>query len=103
LAPFCGLPLYWPAQPITLSAKAGMHRFSWDLRYDPVDRADDLPSGDVEATGGAVSHVSRRQRAVGADGRYTIRLTANGRTTTQPITVHMDPRVKTSPAASSPN
>ena len=32
-----------------------MHRFSWDLRYDPVDRSDDVPGGDVDATG-AVPH-----------------------------------------------
>ena len=35
-APDCGLPLYWPAPPVVLSAKAGAHRFSWDLRYDQI-------------------------------------------------------------------
>ncbi len=99
-APFCGLPLYWPAQPITLSAKAGMHRFSWDLRYDPVDRSDDVPSGDVEATGAVPYRTYPSANAPWVPtGRYTVRLTANGRATTQPITVYMDPRVKTSPAA----
>src|ERR1043166_6259304 len=29
-APDCGLPLYWPAPQMVVSAKAGMHRFSWD-------------------------------------------------------------------------
>jgi hypothetical protein len=30
-------------------------------------------------------------------GNYTVRLTANGKTSTQPLTVHLDPRVKTPP------
>jgi hypothetical protein len=31
-------------------------------------------------------------------GSYTLKLTVNGRTYTQPLTVRMDPRIKTSPA-----
>src|SRR5262249_35557335 len=34
--PDCGLPLYWPAPHQGLSAAAGMHRFIWDMHYDPV-------------------------------------------------------------------
>jgi hypothetical protein len=34
-----------------------------------------------------------------APGTYTVRLTANGATSTQPLVLRMDPRVKTSPAA----
>lgn len=99
-APYCGLPLYWPSVPMALSAKAGMHRFSWDLRYDPVDRADDVPFGDVEATGAVPRRTYPAANAPWVPtGRYTVRLTVNGVSSTQPMVVHMDPRVKTTPAA----
>ena len=35
-APNCRSPLYWPAPQMILSTKQGMHRFSWDLRYEPI-------------------------------------------------------------------
>ena len=35
----CGLPLYWPAPPQILKATAGMHRFTWDMHYDPIPGA----------------------------------------------------------------
>ncbi len=99
-APFCGLPLYWPAQPIVVSSAAGMHRFSWDLHLDPVDPLDLVPVGDEEATG-AVPH--RTYPLVNAPwapvGNYSVRLTVDGATFTQPLTLKMDPRVKTSAAA----
>ena len=95
-APFCGLPLYWPAQPLVVSAKAGMHRFSWDLHYDPVDPLDAVPVGDDDAPG-AVPH--RTYPLVNAPwaptGKYTVRLTVDGRSSTQPMSLHMDPRVRT--------
>ena len=93
-APDCALPLYWPAPQLIVSPKAGVHRFSWDLRYDPV-------GGPVEQSGeeaqGAVPH--RTYPTVNAPwapaGRYTVRLTVNGRSYTQPLTLELDPRVKT--------
>ena len=99
-ATFCGLPLYWPAPPIQLSTKAGMHRFAWDLHYDPIPPEDITDNGDDDATG-AVPH--RTYPTVNAPwappGTYTVRLTVNGTRYTQPLTLRMDPRVKTSPAA----
>ncbi|MDB4884760.1 MAG: hypothetical protein JWN79_198, partial [Gemmatimonadetes bacterium] len=53
-APDCGLPLYWPAPRMPLSARAGMHRFSWDMRYDPITR--DTVQGSDEDAVGAVPH-----------------------------------------------
>ncbi|MDQ6829875.1 MAG: glycoside hydrolase, partial [Gemmatimonadota bacterium] len=35
-APFCGLPLYWPAPPMGISTGRGMHRFSWDMQFSPI-------------------------------------------------------------------
>ena len=95
-ATFCGLPLYWPAPAMVLSTNAGMHRFSWDLHYDPIPVEDVDDAGDEEATG-AVPH--RTYPTVNAPwappGRYTARLTAGGTSAAQPITVRLDPRVRT--------
>jgi photosystem II stability/assembly factor-like uncharacterized protein len=90
----CGLPLYWPAPPQVLSTKAGHHRFTWDLHYDPLPGGGG--GGRGGGAGGAVPH--RTYPGVGspwvAPGAYTVRLTVDGKSSTQPITVKMDPRVK---------
>ncbi len=98
-ATYCGLPLYWPAPQLQLSTKVGMHRFSWEMRYDPLPIEDVNDNGDEEATG-AVPH--RTYPTINAPwappGAYTVRLTVDGQAYTQPLTVRLDPRVKT-PAA----
>jgi len=96
-APDCGLPLYWPAPEQRLSTRAGLHRFTWDMRYQPI--GDNPRTGEVEATG-AVPHRSEHTPAApwAAPGRYTVRLVVGGRTYSQPLTLRLDPRVKT-PAA----
>jgi photosystem II stability/assembly factor-like uncharacterized protein len=95
-ATFCGLPLYWPGPPNTIAGKAGMHRVYWDMHFEPFEVEDLLDQGDEEATG-AVPH--RTYDAVNAPwappGNYTVRLVVDGKTMTQPITVKLDPRVKT--------
>jgi photosystem II stability/assembly factor-like uncharacterized protein len=93
----CGLPLYWPAPQARLSARAGLHRFTWDLRYQPI--VDNPRTGEVEATG-AVPHRSEHTPTVpwAPPGRYTVRLTVNGTSHIQPLTLRLDPRVKTSVA-----
>jgi photosystem II stability/assembly factor-like uncharacterized protein len=98
-AAYCGLPLYWPAPAMRLSTAAGMHRFTWDMRYQPITPVNPEEAGDVEATG-AVPHRSyHAPRAPWAPpGRYTVRLTAGGKTVSQPLTLRLDPRVGT-PAA----
>jgi len=95
-APYCALPLYWPAPPIVLSTKRGMHRFSWDLHYQPVPGMASPSRGDEDATGAVPHHTYPQPYAPWAPpGRYTVRLTVNGRSYTQPLTVRLDPRVKT--------
>jgi photosystem II stability/assembly factor-like uncharacterized protein len=93
--PDCGLPLYWPAPQMLLGTQAGMHRFNWDLRFDPL--SDDAGRGGG-GSGGAVP--GRTYAAVNAPwatpGSYKVRLIVDGKTFTQPITVKLDPRVKTS-------
>lgn len=91
------LPLYWYRRPQPLSAGAGMHRFMWDVHYQP------LAAGG--GRGGLPIAAVPYDTAVPpstpwvAPGAYTVRLTAAGRSYTQPITVRADPRVKTPAAA----
>ena len=70
-----------------------MHRFTWDLHYDPLGGGGGGRGG---GAGGAVPH--RTYPGVNspwvAPGTYTVRLTVDGKSSTQPITVKMDPRVK---------
>ena len=74
-----------------------MHRFTWDLRYQPI--GENPRTGEVEATG-AVPHRSEHTATTpwAPPGRYTVRLTVNGKSYTQSLTLRLDPRVKT-PAA----
>jgi photosystem II stability/assembly factor-like uncharacterized protein len=95
-APDCGLPLYWPAPPQILKTSAGMHRFIWDMHYDPLSGGGGR--GGFGANG-AVPH--RTYPSVSSPwvppGVYSARLTVDGQTQAQPITIKMDPRVKITP------
>jgi hypothetical protein len=97
-APDCGLPLYWPAPPMVISTRAGMHRVWWDMRYDPIGEG-----GGGRGGGGGAAVPHRTYPSVNAPwappGSYTVRLTVDGKSYTQPITLRLDPRVTTSPAA----
>jgi photosystem II stability/assembly factor-like uncharacterized protein len=94
----CSLPLYWPAPQQVLGTTAGQHRFSWDMHYDAIGGGGGGRGGG--GGGGAVPH--RTYSGVSspwvAPGIYTVRLTVDGKSVTQPITVKMDPRVKETPA-----
>src|SRR5262249_13566052 len=99
-AAYCGLPLYWPAPQFIISTKAGMHRFSWDLKFDPVSPADLVPAGDEEATGAVPSRTYPNYNVPWVPpGNYTVRLTVDGVAKTQPIVVRLDPRVRIAPEA----
>jgi photosystem II stability/assembly factor-like uncharacterized protein len=96
-APDCALPLYWPAAPIRLSTRAGFHRFTWDLHFDAI--GEDPDAGDEGATGAVPHHTYDLPYSPWAPpGNYTVRLTVDGKAYTQPLTLRLDPRVKT-PAA----
>ncbi|HEU4630880.1 MAG TPA: hypothetical protein VFS08_14110 [Gemmatimonadaceae bacterium] len=89
------VPAYWIRPTRVLSATPGLHRFVWDLRWSPPTTANggSYPIAAIE------EDTPREPRGPWvAPGTYTLRLTASGRTVTQPITVRMDPRVTTSPA-----
>jgi photosystem II stability/assembly factor-like uncharacterized protein len=81
-----------PAQ--ALSTDAGMHRFVWDLHYPPPDALrHEIPIS-------AIWHDTPRYPlgAVALPGQYTVKLTVDGKSYTQPLAIKMDPRVKTPPA-----
>ena len=87
------VPVYWYRPPQTLSAVAGLHRFLWDLHYQPlvgVGGRGGLPIA-------AVPHDTPPAPTSpwAAPGQYTVKLTVGGKSDTQPLTVKMDPRVTT--------
>lgn len=71
----------WVSNPQPLLAEAGMHRFVWDLHYA-------LPKG-VRSTFFGPSG------PWAAPGNYIVKLTVGGKSSTQPLTIKIDPRVKT--------
>ena len=90
------VPDWWPRSPMNLSTEAGMHRFSWDMHYQPLPGATQILDDNQ-----AVEHetpVAPSSPWV-MPGTYTVRLTVGGQTYTQPLTVKMDPRVHTPEAA----
>jgi len=92
--PDVNIPLYWIRPQQLLSAKAGPHRFIWDLHYQPLNVPASYPISAVYANT-APSATS----PWAMPGVYTVRLKANGKVYTQQLTVRMDPRVKTPLAA----
>ena len=91
------LPMYWYRPPQVLRATAGMHRFTWDMHWQPLagggGRGGGLPMA-------AVAHntAPAPNSIWAAPGDYVVRLTANGKALTQPLKLRMDPRVKTTAA-----
>ncbi|HET7188331.1 MAG TPA: hypothetical protein VFI52_09255, partial [Gemmatimonadaceae bacterium] len=88
------IPDYWIRPPQRLSPDAGVHRFVWDLRYpSPAVQRFEYPIAAI------YQNTPREPRGPWAlPGAYTVRLTANGRSVTQPLVVRMDPRVNTTAA-----
>ncbi|HLZ92015.1 MAG TPA: hypothetical protein VKQ28_09890 [Candidatus Acidoferrum sp.] len=88
------IPMYWVRPPQILSGEAGMHRFVWDLHYSsPESLAHEFPIS-------AIVH-DTVQYPLGAwamPGKYTVKLTVEGKSYEQPLTIKMDPRIKTSEA-----
>ncbi len=88
------VPVYWYRAPQHLSGDAGMHRFLWDVHYQPI------PGGGGGRGGlpiAAVPHdtVPAPSGPWAPPGQYTVKLTVGGKSYTQPLTLKMDPRVTT--------
>jgi hypothetical protein len=85
------IPLYWTRAPRQLSTSLGMHRWVWDLHYAaPLSMRHDYPIS-------AIPHDTPRY-PLGPNalpGSYTVRLTVDGKTSSAPLTIKMDPRIKT--------
>ena len=75
------IAMEWIRGEAALSAEAGMHRFVWDLRYA-------LPKGVHRSLYGPAGVWS-------LPGNYTVKLTANGKSASQMLSVKMDPRIST--------
>ncbi len=86
------IPLYWVRPPAVLATGAGMHRWVWDLHYPAsASTHHDYPIA-------AIPHDTPRVPLgpTALPGSYSVRLTVDGKSMTAPLTVKMDPRVKTS-------
>jgi photosystem II stability/assembly factor-like uncharacterized protein len=86
------IPMYWVRPSQTLSTTAGMHRFVWDLRHAPPRALN------TEFPISAILH-NTPLLPLGSwvlPGNYTVRLSVDGKELSQPLTVKMDPRIKTS-------
>lgn len=88
------VPDYWvrPSQP--LAATPGLHRFLWDLHLAPISGI--KPQYPIAAVYRNTAPAPTSPWVT--PGQYTVKLTVDGRTYSQPLTVTMDPRVKTSAA-----
>jgi hypothetical protein len=90
------LPLYWYRKPQTVSAAGGMHRFTWDLHYQPIPGVGGgRGGGGLPISAVPYDTVPAPTTPWVAPGTYTVKLTANGKMYSQPIVVKQDPRVKT--------
>ena len=102
------VPEYWLAPPAVLPTSAGMHRFAWDLRYPDPPTLNYGYSGtaldyrEYTLSWHAIPGKTPRTTLLGPmalPGNYTVKLTVNGQTLTQPLSVVQDPRVTVAPAA----
>ena len=89
------IPPYWVKPAASLSTRAGMHRWVWDLQYPaPLSITRGYPIS-------AVPHATPRgpEGPVALAGQYHVRLTVDGRRSEAPLTLKPDPRVPADAAA----
>jgi photosystem II stability/assembly factor-like uncharacterized protein len=85
----------WLQPPAPLPARAGHNRFVWDLRT-PRPRALEYEYSIAAVPGADTPELP--QGLFVQPGKYQVRLTVDGRTSSQPLTVAMDPRSTASAA-----
>ncbi len=89
------IPPYWIKPPRVLSARAGVHRWVWDLHYpEPVSVTHGYP---ISAVPGATPR--EPQGPLALPGDYRVRLTYEGTHLEAPLILKRDPRVPASPEA----
>src|SRR5437660_2520220 len=87
------IPLTWIRPSPTLSTDRGMHRFVWDLHAAPPPALQhEYP---ISAIRGDTPREPRGPWVL--PGSYTVRVTVDGVTLTQPLVVRRDPRVGPGP------
>jgi photosystem II stability/assembly factor-like uncharacterized protein len=83
------VPSYWVRPFQALSATAGMHRFVWDLHAAPAARAGRGGECPISAI---YMDTPCAEGAWMPPGTYSVKLTVNGQSYTQPLLVRPDPR-----------
>jgi photosystem II stability/assembly factor-like uncharacterized protein len=85
----------WLQPRLPLPATSGAHRVTWDLRW-PIPPAIRVSYGDMmQAVPGGTPFAPQGPLAV--PGNYTVKLTVDGATATQPLVVREDPRLGDAP------
>jgi photosystem II stability/assembly factor-like uncharacterized protein len=92
LNPDLDIPAYWVRPPHPLASNAGFHRFFWDMHYPRVPGI--KPEYPIAAVPWNTAPSPTSPWVM--PGTYTVILAVNGRQYKQPLTVQMDPRIKTS-------
>jgi photosystem II stability/assembly factor-like uncharacterized protein len=94
------IPPYWFREIAPLSTAPGMHRFTWDLHYEPLESLSAPSAGRLGGPNLPIAAIPHNTVPAPTTpwvnpGIFTVKLTVDGKTTTQPIVVKQDPRVKT--------
>jgi hypothetical protein len=92
--PAVNIPLYWIRPQQILGAGKGSHRFVWDMHYTPFNEPPSYPIAAVYQ-----NTAPDPTSPWVMPGNYTVKLTVDGQSFTQPLRINMDPRVKTSAVA----
>lgn len=87
------VPPYWIRPQQILSAKAGAHRFTWDMHYTPIESNNGYP---IAAT--FMNTAPNPSSPWVMPGSYLAKLIVDGTVFTHRFMVKMDPRVTTSVA-----
>jgi hypothetical protein len=88
--PAVNIPLYWIRPQEILSAARGAHRFVWDLHYEPLNVPASYPIAAIYK-----NTAPNETSPWVMPGNYKVKLIVDGQSQEAPLTIKMDPRVKT--------
>jgi hypothetical protein len=89
------IPPYWFRPLAPLPGGAGMHRYTWDLHYQPLDGGGRIGGPTLPIAAVKYNTIAAPTTPWVNPGQYTVKLTVNGKTYSQIMNVKQDPRVKT--------